>query len=80
MSKLMEVAVLKDQVAQDQALTWAQPIVEEMRRLDKSLAEHAMTAARNDLADPLASLREARAELETGTTAIRELDQHLGTK
>ena len=79
MSKLLEVALLKDQVAQNQALTWTQPLLEEMRLLNQSLAEHAMTVKHNEFADPLASLREARAELETSTTAIQELGQHIRT-
>jgi hypothetical protein len=77
MSKLLEVALLKDQVAQIQALTWTQPIVEEMRLLDQSLAEYAMTSGRDRIADPLAGLREARAELDTHITATHELDQHI---
>lgn len=80
MSKLLEVALLKDKVAQNQALSWTQPILEEMRLLDQSLAEYAMTARHGFSADPLASLREARAELDTSTTAIQELDQHIRTQ
>jgi|GEM_PF-1323061 len=77
MSKLLEVALMKDQVAQDQALTWTQPILAEMRLLDRSLAEHALTTSANEIHDPLARLREARAELDTSTAAIQELDQHI---
>jgi len=79
LSKLLEVAVLKDQVAQNQALTWAHPVLDEMRMLDQSLAEFATTSRQDGFTDPLASLREARAELDTNTTAIQELDQHIRT-
>ena len=77
MSKLLEVALLKDQVAQDQSLTWTEPILEEMRLLDRSLAEYALTSRPIGLDDPLARLREARADLDTSTAAIQELDQHI---
>ena len=77
MSKLLEVGLLKDRVPQEQSLTWTQPILEEMRLLDQSLAEYALTASRGGFSDPLASLREARAELDTSTTAIQELEQHI---
>ncbi len=77
MSKLLEVGLLKDRVAQEQSLTWTQPILEEMRLLDQSLAEYALTARQGGFSDPLSSLREARAELDTSTTAIQELEQHI---
>ena len=77
MSKLMEVALLEDQGAQAQAISWAQPILDGMRSLDQSLTEHALSSRRGELAEPLARLAEARAELETGTHAIQELEQHL---
>ena len=77
MTKLMEVAIRKDQEAQNHALAWAQPLLEELRRVDRSLLERAMTANRENLADPLTSLRAARIELETGNAAVQELDQHL---
>lgn len=78
MSKLMEVALLKDHDAQDRALTWAQPMLEELRLLNQSLIEqHTVTTHRLGIEDPLARLREARSELETGNAALQELDQHL---
>jgi hypothetical protein len=77
MSKLMEVALLPESAAQTQAIHWAQPMLEEMRLLDDSLTERAIRAAQPQLADPLANLRSARAELHASTTAIQELDQDL---
>ncbi|QYK54330.1 MAG: hypothetical protein KF824_05380 [Fimbriimonadaceae bacterium] len=78
MSKLMEVALLKDHDAQDRALTWAQPMLEELRLLNQSLIEQQTVTPRSlGLEDPLAQLREARSELETGNAAIQELDHHL---
>ncbi|MFZ4508447.1 MAG: hypothetical protein ACOYON_12205 [Fimbriimonas sp.] len=76
LSKLLEVA-LKDHAAQTRALTWGLPIVEELRLLDSTLTEHAITMKRDALADPLANLRELRAELTTSITSVEELDQHL---
>jgi len=78
MSKLMEVAV-KDQAAQSLALAWARPTLDELRLLNQSLTEHSMKAELTDLADPLAGLREARAEIDTSNQAAQELDQHLRT-
>ncbi len=80
LTRLLEVAVQKDRDAQNLALASAQPMLEELRRLDQSLTEHALHADRHGLADPLASLREVRAELETSNTAIQELDQHLESR
>lgn len=77
MTKLLEVALLKETEAQNLALTWAQPMLEEMRMLDKSLTQNALASKQLDLSDPLANLREARAELETSNTAIQELEDHL---
>jgi hypothetical protein len=77
MSKLLEAALLIDRVAQDKALSWAQPILEEMRLLDQSLAEHALSVESDDMIDPLAGLRAVRVEVETRTTAIQELNQEL---
>ncbi len=80
MTKLMEVAVQKEHAVHNRALTWAQPMLEELRLLDQSLLEHAIAADREAFADPLANLRGARAELETGKMAAEELDQHLGAR
>jgi hypothetical protein len=77
MTKLMEVANQSDQEAQNHALSWAQPILNELRLVDRSLLERALTTKGQDLNDPLASLRAARTELDTGNAAVRELDQHL---
>jgi FtsZ-binding cell division protein ZapB len=78
MTKLLEVALQKDQDAQNQALSWAQPLVDELRRVDRSLQERVLVSRReNRLDDPLAELRAARIELETDNEAVRELDQHL---
>lgn len=79
MSKLLEVAQLKDPASQRQALVWANPLLEEMRLLSRSLEEHALAAKREDQANPLNSLRLARAELDNSTTAIQELNQHMGS-
>ena len=78
MAKLLEVAMGRDRDAQNLALAWADPILEEMRRLDRSLVEHALAAKSEGATDPLASLRSARAELETANSARQELDRHLG--
>jgi hypothetical protein len=80
MARLMEVAVLKDPQAQTRAMSWAEPLLVELRLLDQSLLEHAKLAERQALADPLANLREARVELETSNTAAEELEQHLRTR
>lgn len=77
MSKLMEVALLKDMAVQDEAVAWAKPLVEEMRLLNQTLVEHALASQRSELADPLAKLKDARADLQSSTAAIHELDQHL---
>ena len=77
MAKLLEVAMGRDRDAQNLTLAWADPILDEMRRLDRSLVEHASSAHREGVADPLASLRAARAELETSNSARQELDRHL---
>jgi hypothetical protein len=61
-------------------MSWAEPLLVELRVLDQSLLEHAKLAERQALADPLANLREARVELETSNTAAEELEQHLRTR
>jgi hypothetical protein len=80
MTRLMEVAMLKDQAAQNMAMASAMPILQELRLLDRSLTEHSLLAKREGLADPLARLRDVRAELETSNSAIQELDQHLESR
>ena len=80
MIKLMEVAVQTEHAAHNRALAWGQPMLEELRLLDQSLLEHASAVDREAFADPLANLRGARAELETGAKAAEELDQHLGVR
>lgn len=80
MSRLMEVAVLKEQGPQIQALLWAKPLVEELRLLDQTLTEHALTAKAHGLTDPIARLRDARTDLETNISAIQELDQHVSNQ
>jgi hypothetical protein len=77
MSKLMEVALQKDKAVQDESVSWAKPLIEEMRLLNKTLVEHALASQRDEIADPLAKLRDARADLQSNTSAIHELDQHL---
>lgn len=77
MTKLMETALLKEIEAQNLALTWAEPMLVEMRKLDQTLTENALRSHRLAPADPLANLREAREELETNNTAISELEEHL---
>lgn len=77
MSKLMEVAVLKDRTAQTKSMDWAQPLLVEMRMLGQSLARHSQSALDSDASSPLSRLREARANLETISAAHEELDQHI---
>lgn len=77
MTRLMEEAVNRDHPAQEQALVWAQPILEELRLLNSSLESHAIASKRSDVTDPLARLRNARSELETTTTAMQELSDHI---
>jgi hypothetical protein len=77
MSKLMEVALLKDRNAQTKSMDWAQPLLVEMRMLGRSLAQHSQSALDSDASSPLSRLREARANLETISAAHEELDQHI---
>ncbi len=75
MTRLMEVAVTQDRHSQDQALIWAEPMVEELRLLDTSLTAHALAAQRT-YDDPLSALREARVDLESAQSALNELSDH----
>lgn len=80
LSKLLEISVQKDPIAQDLNLSSAASLVEEMRLLNQSLRDYAEASKRDGLAGPLSGLREARAELETNTSAQQELDQHLKSR
>ena len=77
LAKLMEAAVSQDHRAQIQALVWAEPLLEELRLLGRTLEAHALASKRTDLNDPLAGIRDARAELEGTASAIEELRVHV---
>lgn len=77
MSRLMEVALTKDHRAQQEAMTWAQPLLAEMRLLDESLLARANSARAIALDDPLLGLREARIEIEATTSAVNELSEEI---
>jgi hypothetical protein len=78
LARLMELSEPVAAQAQDLALGrgWAQPLVEEMRTLDCLLTEleHGTRSPLcEEVDDPLARLREARAELERLDSAVVEL-------
>lgn len=77
LARLFEAALTKDKQAQNEALSWARPLLEEMRRLDASLQLREISALQADLNDPLIGLREARVEVEATTSAINELTEEI---
>ncbi|MBS1722100.1 MAG: hypothetical protein JSS66_03725 [Armatimonadetes bacterium] len=77
MGKLMEVAASKDRQAQVQALDWANPVLDELRLLSRSLDEHARASKVMEQDDPVAGLRQVRAELDGTSEALQELHDHV---
>lgn len=84
LARMFDLAKATSVEAQDAELSrgWAQPLLDEMRQLDRSLERHRASVRTHGLEadDPLARLREARLELQRSEAAIEELDQeHLST-
>ncbi|WP_144240941.1 hypothetical protein [Fimbriimonas ginsengisoli] len=78
MARLMELAAIEN--AQNQELEfdsgWALPLLQEMRQMDTALARLTQFAPSGSApVDPLANLRDARAEVAGIVSAIDELDQ-----
>lgn len=76
LSKLLETALLPDPEAQNRALSWAEPLLAELRRLHNSIQE-ANNTAHLPQEDPLANLRNIRQELESNQAALKELNNDL---
>ena len=74
--ELVEQPTLRNQEFELQK-GWAQPLLQEMRDLDKALDENLRSSLANPsrVDDPLAQLRQARLELQSIDTAIDELEQ-----
>ena len=82
MAQMLELARPTTVLAQDHELStgWAQPMLQEMREMDRALDQHmqaALAAQAIDSADPLANLRDARQELQGNRTAMDELENRL---
>lgn len=77
MAKMLELATAPNLRSQELEFEsgWALPLLQEMRQVDIALTQLAQYAANDFPVDPLANLREARAELTGVVSAIDELEQ-----
>ncbi len=78
LAKLLELSEPASAAAQRQAMShgWAEPLVAEMRELDRALDSHARNAlVKKSAEEPLAGLRDARLELQKIDAAVEELEQ-----
>lgn len=78
MAKLLDLAVVSNVRSQELEFEagWALPLLREMRQMDDALTRLAQYASHATLPlDPLANLRDARAELTGVVSAIDELEQ-----
>lgn len=77
MIKLIEVAVLNDKDAENQALAWAAPLVDELELVHQALINKSQELPESDTTDPLANLRSIRIDIESQHAAEKELDHHI---
>jgi len=78
MARMLDLAMPVTVGAQELELGagWAQPLLQEMKEIDKALDRYAIADSQGLLSgDPLAGLREARLELQGIETAVGELEQ-----
>lgn len=73
LSRLFEAA-LGSHPSQVQAVSWAEPLLNELRLLDQSIQKNSAARMGSGFSDPMESLRAARADIEVSTQAIQEIE------